>query len=112
MFNGQAIPILFLYKPPIFFIVHHRYQDAVIREYQAFLSKSYLRQSLAILPNINENEAAKTKLVVARPALETGSPAETRLYLTQALDTFGKLGAQADLVEARALAQQLLLPEQ
>jgi tetratricopeptide (TPR) repeat protein len=72
-------------------------------------AKAALHQSLQILSDLNsEYEAAKTMLSLARLARESGSISdEAREYLMQAIKTFEKLGAQADLVEAQGLEQEL-----
>jgi len=68
------------------------------------LARAALRHSLQILDGLNEYEAAKTKLSLARAMIETGlTTDEARAYLAQAIQTFEKLGAQADLAEAQTL---------
>ncbi|MEE8384922.1 MAG: tetratricopeptide repeat protein, partial [Dehalococcoidia bacterium] len=65
------------------------------------------RQSLQILSDLDsEYEAAKTMLSLARLTLED-DPVEVQAQLEQVVQTFEKLGAQADLAEALALAEQL-----
>jgi len=73
------------------------------------LAEAALRQSLHILDGLNEYEAAKTKLSLARLMTKTGSTEtdEARTLLAQAITTFEKLGAQADLAEAQALDMEL-----
>jgi tetratricopeptide (TPR) repeat protein len=68
-----------------------------------------LRSSLRILSDLDEYQAAKVRLSLARLALEWDSIStnEAWEHLTQATQTFEKLGAQADLTEARDLANQL-----
>jgi hypothetical protein len=72
-------------------------------------AETALRQSLQILSDLNsEYEAAKTRLFLVCLALEIGSVSdEAREYLAQAIETFAKLGAQADLATARDLEGQL-----
>jgi tetratricopeptide (TPR) repeat protein len=71
-----------------------------------------LRQSLRILNELNsEYEAAKTGVVLARLGLEHAPAgaalrADALAQLNQSIATFERLGAQADLAQARALAQQ------
>jgi hypothetical protein len=69
------------------------------------LAEAALRQSLQILTDLNsEYEVARTRLVIARLAAETASISEeARSYLAQAIQTFERLGAQADLSAAREL---------
>jgi len=67
-----------------------------------------LRRSLQVLTDLNsEYEAAKTVLPLVRLALENGPQAADRALLAQAIQTFEKLGAQADLAQARVLNSQL-----
>ncbi len=68
-----------------------------------------IRQSLQILGDLNsEYQTAKTKLSLACLTLETASFSDQdREYLAQAIQTFEKLGARADLAKARELEQQL-----
>jgi tetratricopeptide (TPR) repeat protein len=67
-----------------------------------------LRQSLEILGDLNsEYEIAKTRLCLARLALETGATEEGQAHLAQAIQTFEKLGAQADLAAAREVGKSL-----
>jgi len=62
------------------------------------LAGAALRHSLQILDGLNEYEAAKTKLSLASLKMETGPTTdEARAYLAQAINTFEKLGAKADL---------------
>jgi predicted ATPase/class 3 adenylate cyclase len=71
-------------------------------------AKVALHQSLQILDELNsEYEAAKTIVPLVRLALENGSMAADRERLAQAIQIFEKLGAKADLSQARALAAQL-----
>lgn len=66
-----------------------------------------LRQSLEILLDLDsEYEAAKATLSLARLMLED-NPAEAQVQLEHATRTFERLGAQADLAKALALAEQL-----
>jgi tetratricopeptide (TPR) repeat protein len=70
-------------------------------------AEAALRQSLRALKRLNsEYEAAKTELSLARLAMETGSISmhEAQDHLAQAIETFERLGAQADLAEAQSLA--------
>jgi tetratricopeptide (TPR) repeat protein len=72
-------------------------------------AEAILRQSLEILSDLNsEYEVAKTRLSLTRLALETGSVSdEARECLAQAVQTFEKLGAQADLAAAREVGKSL-----
>lgn len=70
------------------------------------LAAAALRQSLQILTDLHsEYEAAKAMLSLARLTLEDDLPA-ARAQLEQVIHTFERLGAQADLDAARALANQ------
>jgi tetratricopeptide (TPR) repeat protein len=72
------------------------------------LAGAALRHSLQILDGLNEYEAAKTKLSLASLKMETSPTTdEARAYLAQAINTFEKLGAKADLTEAQALGMNL-----
>ena len=63
-----------------------------------------LRSSLQILNDLDSvYETAKTKLSLARVATD-----EAQTHLAQAIETFARLGAQADLDQARDLERQLL----
>jgi len=63
-----------------------------------------LGKSLKTLTDLNsEYEAAKTKLALARLMWQS-APEEAQAYLGQATEVFEKLGAKADLSEARELA--------
>ncbi len=69
-----------------------------------------LHTSLYILAGLNnDHEAAKTKLVLARLAMDDSSLAgdTTENYLNQAIHTFEKLDAQVDLAQALALKQRM-----
>jgi anti-anti-sigma factor len=73
-------------------------------------AEAALRQSLQIFSDLDsEYEAARTRLSLVHLAVETGSiPMDkTRAHLAQAIPVFEKLGAQADLAEARKLERQL-----
>jgi tetratricopeptide (TPR) repeat protein len=74
------------------------------------LADAALRQSLQILADLNsEYEVAKTRLMLARLAAGTDSISEeARSYLAQAIDTFERLGAQADLSAARELEERFV----
>jgi predicted ATPase len=76
------------------------------------LAKAALHHSLRILGGLhNEYEVAKTKTVLAHLAMSNDdtTPFKAQSYLKQAIETFEKLRAQADLAQARALEQQILL---
>ena len=67
-----------------------------------------LNRSLQILTDLDSKyEIAKTKLALASLWLETENSAKAKEYLQQATATFDKLGAKADLREARQLAKNL-----
>jgi tetratricopeptide (TPR) repeat protein len=72
-------------------------------------AETALRQSLQILSDLNsEYEVAKTRLVLFHLAAENDAISEeSRSYLAQAIDTFERLGVQADLSAARELEQQI-----
>jgi predicted ATPase len=73
-------------------------------------AEAALRQSLQIFSDLDsEYEAARTRLSLVHLAVEAGSVPmdETRAHLAQAIPVFEKLGAQADLAEARKLERQL-----
>ena len=57
-------------------------------------------------PAVSNKAAAKTKLTLARMALQTGKPVN-RKDLDQAIQTFQKLGAQVDLAEALQIEGEL-----
>jgi tetratricopeptide (TPR) repeat protein len=68
------------------------------------LAGAALRRSLQILTDSkSEYEAAKTMLALVRLSLADDSVAVDRDRLTQAIQTFERLGARADLAQARAL---------
>jgi tetratricopeptide (TPR) repeat protein len=68
-----------------------------------------LRQSLQILSDLNsEYEVARTRLALVRLAAESDSiSGEARSYLAQAIETFERLGAKADLSAARELEREV-----
>ncbi|MFQ5578967.1 MAG: tetratricopeptide repeat protein, partial [Anaerolineae bacterium] len=67
-----------------------------------------LRHSLQILSDLdNPYQVAKTRLALARLALESGAPADADPLLTQAIETFKTLEAHFDLAEAQKLTRQL-----
>jgi tetratricopeptide (TPR) repeat protein len=71
------------------------------------LGETALRQSLQILSDLNsEYEVARTLLPLIRLMLRD-DPTEAHAQIERAIQTFEKLGAQADLEEAQALAEQL-----
>jgi tetratricopeptide (TPR) repeat protein len=68
------------------------------------LAETALRRSLQILTDLNsEYEAAKTVLPLVSLGLEYDGTTVDRAQLEQAIQTFERLGAQADLAQARAL---------
>ncbi len=74
-------------------------------------AEAELRESLNILTDLHSDyEAAKTWLSLGRLAQGIGSTEEARMYLTRAVETFEKLGAHANLAEARELDGQLQQP--
>jgi predicted ATPase len=70
-------------------------------------AETALMRSLDILSELRSDyEAARTKLSIARLALKMGSSLD-RDRLEEAIGTFEKLGAQADLEEALRLKEQI-----
>jgi tetratricopeptide (TPR) repeat protein len=66
-----------------------------------------LGQSLQILSDLDSKyHLAKTRLALASLMTESGKLEKAQTYLHQATETFEKLGAKADLAEARKLAQR------
>lgn len=75
------------------------------------LARAALHHSLKILGDLhNEHEIAKTKTVLAYLAISNDDATmhKARSYLKQAIETFEKLRAQADLAQARTLEQQIV----
>jgi tetratricopeptide (TPR) repeat protein len=71
-------------------------------------AEAALRQSLSILNESSDYEAAKTRLALAHLALKCGPSNEAQDYLHEAIPTFQKLGAKADLAEAQELERRLI----
>ena len=72
------------------------------------LAEAALYTSLDMLRHLNnEHEIARTKLVLAQLILteKTTSPDKAQLHLHEAIKTFERLDARADLAQARALQQ-------
>lgn len=71
------------------------------------LAEVELRYSLHILGELNSKyEVAKTRLALAIFFFTSNQAAEAEHLLTQALKTFAQLGAEADLTQAKVLAQE------
>jgi tetratricopeptide (TPR) repeat protein len=76
-------------------------------EAQIYLSRSQsLLSEMGPEEHLPEMQDAEAKLSQARLALETHSMDEARTYLAQAIQTFEKLDAQANLAEAREMERQ------
>lgn len=82
--------------------------DLVMGDYDS--AKIALQQSLNLLNELkSEYEAAKTKLALARLAMQMQKPSQEKL--AEVLRTFAKLGALEDLRQAKVLEKQLSNPK-
>ena len=105
----HAITLAQTYSDPLEEAIAHRLLGQIhIASAAPQSAKEALTTSLDMLCHLNnEHEIARTKLALARLALsgETTSVDQTQTYLREAIETFEKLGARADLAQAVALQE-------
>ena len=107
----HAITLAQTYSDPLEEGIAHRLLGQIhLAQAAPQLAEEMLNTSLDMLAHLNnEHEIARTKLALAHLALTEGTVShdEAQTYLTEAIETFERLGANADLAQALELQKNM-----